>query len=96
LNVGEKCWLFISYRQKYLLAAGNHCCFLTTANPLPGEIIFLRIDRIKYSRTNKNGKKQCYEIHSNAEEEGLVTAYCGESGFAFHEIQIVVFNGILD
>ena len=79
-----------------MLAVGNHCCFLTTANRLPGEIIFLGIDRIKYSRTNKNGKKQGYEIHSNAEEEGLVTADCGEGGFAFHVIQIVVFNGILD
>jgi hypothetical protein len=51
---------------------------------LPGYIVLFGIKGIKNGRANKDGEKQGYEIHSDAEKEWLVPADCGKGGFTFH------------
>jgi hypothetical protein len=51
------------------------------------------VDYVKNRGTNKDGKKQCYEIHADAKEEGVPAANCGESGFRSHWIKNLVFLG---
>jgi len=46
------------------------------------------VNYIENGGTNKNGKKQGYEIHADTKKEGVPAANCGESGFRSHWIKI--------